>query len=161
MSTKSTEKSTGNYAEATHHHVKASAQTAQMMDSMQNVMEAMVKFSSAMAMFGVQQIKNSADVALDPQHGADRFAKQLKDLTSQLEGAMDEGNRATSKKLGTAAEDILTSWRGPAIDPSEFFQTGIEAFRNFIDAMTGVAKKTASSLSEAAKDGEAAAQAKA
>ncbi len=127
-------------------------QSAQAVQAMQDVMEAMVRFSSAMAMFGVQQLKNTAEIAMDPQNGAAKLQKNLDQITQLMEGTLDENNKATSQKIAGAGEELISSIRMPAFDPGEVAHTLIEAMRNGIDSFTELVKKTATSVAEAAKD---------
>lgn len=127
-------------------------QSAQAMQAMQDVMEAMVRFSSAMAMFGVQQLKNTADIAMDPQNSAAKLQKTLDQMTKMMEGTLDENNKATSHKLAGAGEELISSIKMPAFDPGEVAQTVIDSMRNGIDSLTDLVKKTASSVADAAKE---------
>jgi methyl-accepting chemotaxis protein len=130
----------------------AKDQSAQAMQSMQEVLESMIRFSSAMAMFGVQQLKNGAEMAMDPQHSPTKFRENLDKITKNIRDTLDSDKRATSDKLSDAGEELVSSMRMPALDPGEVAHTMIEAFRNAMDSMTDLVKKTASSVAEAAKD---------
>ena len=127
-------------------------QTAQAMQSMQDVMEAMVRFSSAMAMFGVQQLKNTADIAMDPQNSAAKLQKTLDQITKLMESALDESNKATSHKLADAGEELIASLRMPAFDPGEMSQSLMDTSRNIVESVTDFVKKTASSVADTAKE---------
>ena len=74
---------------------------------MQELMNSMVKFSAAMTMFGMQQMRNTAEMAVEPQAAMKKFQASIDAVTSALGSTLDEQNKEGADKMSKVGADLV------------------------------------------------------
>lgn len=103
---------------------------------MQELMESMVRFSTAMTLFGLQQVQNVIDLSSDSKAAHRKFRTGLDAISDALTEQLDESKR---KAVDSASKLVDTTYDAfPVLDPG-----------TLVDNVTDVIRKTADTMSDA------------
>src|SRR5690349_18655242 len=75
--------------------------------TMQEMINSMMRFSAAMTMFGMQQIQNAAELAVDSQSALKKFRENLDAVTDALIAQLDETSKPTLKSMTNLGSDLV------------------------------------------------------
>ena len=103
---------------------------------MQELVDSLVRFSTAMSLFGVQQIQNVAEIAADSSNGMKKVQDSLDAVTSAVLRQLDPGKRPTVDSITNLVDKTYTTLNVPALDPRKMVQTATDAVRKTADTMT-------------------------
>jgi hypothetical protein len=108
---------------------------------MQKLMVSIVRFTTALALYGLEQIQSVSRRAQGGQDlfkVVDEFQATLDDLTSALVDNIDEGKRDTLKSVTDIAEDVISK-----SNPRDVLRITSDLWEKSSDAMTDWLGKSA------------------
>ncbi len=112
---------------------------------MQELVNSMVKFSAAMTMFGMQQMRNTAEMAVEPQAAMKKFQASIDAVTGALGSTLDEPNKQGADKMSKVGADLVDrTWDAmnvSAFDPRELMQTTVDLLRKTTESLADLMKK--------------------
>jgi len=123
---------------------------------MSNLIVSMARFSTAMTLFGVEQMENSFSVATGGKElskTVEEFEKTLNALTDVLMKEMDEKKKETVESVSKISEDMV----GPTLDglkvmdPREMLRAGNDLLQKTADVTSKWVSKAASAMEKAAE----------
>ena len=100
---------------------------------MRELISSMMRFSGAVAMFGVEQVQNAATAPADTQSALVRLRETLDSMADSLASKMDDSKRAALDSMSRAQTEI--------------FDRTLDAVD--LDAAAEFVRKTSESLSDA------------
>jgi hypothetical protein len=103
---------------------------------MQELVDSLVRFSTAMSLFGVQQIQNVVEVATDSNAAMKKVQQSLDAVTSVVLNQLDPGKRPTVDSITNLVDKTYSTLNVPALDPRKMAQTATDAVRKAADTMT-------------------------
>src|SRR5579864_1297896 len=104
--------------------------------NMQELVDSLVRFSTAMSLFGVQQIQNVVEVATDSNAAMKKVQQSLDAVTSVVLNQLDPGKRPTVDSITNLVDKTYSTLNVPALDPRKMAQTATDAVRKAADTMT-------------------------
>ncbi len=108
---------------------------------MQELVDSVVRFSTAMSLFGVQQIQNVVEIAVDSNAAMKRVQQSLDAVTTVVLDQLDPGKRPTIDSISNLVDKTYTTLNIPALDPKKVVQTATDAVRKTADTMTDAMTK--------------------
>jgi len=112
---------------------------------MQEMINSMMRFSAAMTMFGMQQIQNAAELAVDSQSALKKFRENLDAVTDALIAQLDETSKPALKSMTNLGSDLvdrtMTAVNVSALDPRELVHTTEDLMRKTTDSLADMIKK--------------------
>ncbi len=112
---------------------------------MQEMINSMMRFSAAMTMFGMQQIQNAAELAVDSQSALKKFRENLDAVTDALVAQLDESSKPALKSMTNLGSDLvdrtMTAVNVSALDPRELVHTTEDLMRKTTDSLADMMKK--------------------
>jgi len=116
---------------------------------MQEMINSMMRFSAAMTMFGMQQIQNAAELAVDSQSAIKKFRENLDAVTDALIAQLDESSKPALKSMTNLGSDLvdrtMTAVNVSALDPRELVHTTEDLMRKTTDSLADMMKKKSAS----------------
>jgi len=113
--------------------------------TMQEMINSMMRFSAAMTMFGMQQIQNAAELAVDSQSALKKFRENLDAVTDALVAQLDESSKPALKSMTNLGSDLvdrtMTAVNVSALDPRELVHTTEDLMRKTTDSLADMMKK--------------------
>jgi hypothetical protein len=76
---------------------------------MQNLIVSMIRFSTALSLYGLEQLQTAMDLSSSGQDMfklVDRFESTLDSMSDALSDRMDEGKQSTLRSVTSMAEDV-------------------------------------------------------
>ncbi|MBM3734464.1 MAG: hypothetical protein FJW39_01650 [Acidobacteria bacterium] len=130
---------------------------------MQELINSMVKFSAAMAMFSMEQMRTSAKMAMEPKAAMWKFKDSLDAVTAAINSKLEKGNQETADKISKTGSDIMdrtmTVVSDSTTDLKEMLQAGTEMLRKASETMVEALAKMTDQAKAAAGEPQAAAEA--
>ena len=112
---------------------------------MQEMINSMMRFSAAITMFGMQQIQNAAELAVDSQSAIKKFRENLDAVTEALIAQLDESSKPALKSMTNLGSDLvdrtMTAVNVSALDPRELMHTTEDLMRKTTDSLSDMIKK--------------------
>jgi len=127
--------------------------------TMNNLISSMTRFSTAMTLFGVEQLEkamNSVGGGAEMSKTVEDFEKTLNSLTSVLTGKMDEKKRETVQSITKMTEETV-SWTMDTLevmDPREVLKAGTDLLQKTSDVTADWVSRTASAVEKATSKAE-------
>lgn len=126
---------------------------------MQNLLVSMMRLSTAMALFGWEQVQHSMNVldgGEDINKAIDRVEKALNSLTDTLVNRMDSEKRETVNSVTKMSKDVVDrSFDSVSMmDPREMMRAGNDLMQKTTNATAEWVSKTASAVEESVEDDE-------
>jgi hypothetical protein len=113
--------------------------------TMQEMINSMMRFSAAITMFGMQQIQNAAELAVDSQSALKKFRENLDAVTEALIAQLDESSKPALKSMTNLGSDLvdrtMTAVNVTALDPRELMHTTEDLMRKTTDSLADMIKK--------------------
>ncbi|MEZ5400186.1 MAG: hypothetical protein R2729_11000 [Bryobacteraceae bacterium] len=123
---------------------------------MEDLAMSIMRFSSAMTMFGIQQVQNSMEAFTDPQTAQKKFARALNSVSEALTAELDEPNKSTEASISGFGEKIVNRTMSaidvPAWDPKNVMKAASDIVKKTTDSMTTMVEKASDAMSEAADE---------
>ena len=121
---------------------------------MQNLLVAMMRFSAAVTLYGMEQIQKSMNIVdggEDLTKAMDRLEKTLNSLTDTLVGKIDDSKKDTLKSVTKMSEDVIgRTWDGMSMmDPREVLKATNDLVQKTSDATAEWVSKAASVVEKA------------
>src|SRR5260370_6299132 len=120
--------------------------------TMQEMINSMMRFSAAMTMFGMQQIQNAAELAVDSQSALKKFRENLDAVTDALIAQLDESSKPALKSMTNLGSDLvdrtMTAVNVSALDPRELVHTTEDLMRTTTDSLAAMMKKQTASIAD-------------
>jgi hypothetical protein len=110
---------------------------------MQKLVESFVRFSTAMGLFGLQQIQNVMEVASDSNVAVKKVRESLDAVTTTLLDQIDPGKRPAVDSLSNLVDKTYSTLNVSALEPQKMAQTATDALRKTADTMTDAMTKAA------------------
>jgi hypothetical protein len=119
-----------------------------------NLIASMARFSTAMTLFGVEQLEKTMNVVGGGQEVSktvEEFEKTLNSLTEVLTGKMDEKKKETLQSVSKMTEETVnrTMEGMNAVDPRELLKASSDFLQKTSDATAGWVSKAASAVEKA------------
>ena len=115
---------------------------------MNDLVASMMKFSTAMTLFSMQQLQNAVTAAADTQSAMTKFREALDAMTGAVTTQMDDSKKATLDSMSKVQKDLMDrtmdAMNVQAFDPREIMQTTGDMMRKTTDAMSDMLKKATS-----------------
>jgi GTPase involved in cell partitioning and DNA repair len=124
---------------------------------MQNLMIAMMRFSAAVTLYGMEQVQKSMNVVdggEDMSKAMDRLEKTLNSLTDTLVNKIDDSKKETLKSVTKMSEDVIgkTMDGVSMMDPREVLKATNDLMQKTSDATADWVSKAASAVEKATDD---------
>ena len=123
-----------------------------MQETMQDLITSVMKFSTAVTLFSMQQVQNALDAASDTQSAIRKFREALDSVTSSLASHMDESKKTTLDSMSQTESDLVQrsfdAADMQAFDPQEMINTTGELMRKTSDSVADMIKKAPSKAAE-------------
>jgi hypothetical protein len=103
---------------------------------MQELVDSIVRFSTAMSLFGVQQLQNVVEVATDSNATVKKVQQSFDAVTSVVLNQLDPGKRPTIDSITNLVDKTYSTLNVPALDPAKMAQKATDAVRKTADTMT-------------------------
>jgi GTPase involved in cell partitioning and DNA repair len=121
---------------------------------MQNLMIALMRFSAAVTLYGMEQVQKSMNVVdggEDLSKAMDRLEKTLNSLTDTLVNKIDDSKRETLKSVTKMSEDVIgkTMDGVSMMDPREVLKATNDLMQKTSDATADWVSKAASAVEKA------------
>jgi len=127
---------------------------------MQELVEAMLRFSAAMTLFGVQQLQNAVGAAADTQSALNKFRDALNKMSDAISSQMDDSKQETLKSMTKVQNDLVErTWDAMNInmlDPREMMDTMTDLTKKTTDSMADLVKKATATGSKSSEPQSAA-----
>lgn len=126
---------------------------------MQTLLVSMMRLSTAMALFGWEQVQHSMNVldgGEDINKAIDRVEKALNSLTDTLVNRMDGEKRETVNSVTKMSKDVVDrSFDSVSMmDPREMMRAGNDLMQKTTNATAEWVSKTASAVEDTVEDDE-------
>lgn len=108
---------------------------------MQRLVESMVRFSTAMTLFGVQQIQNAVEGVSDSHAGRRKIGDSLDSITEALEAQLDESKRPAVESVSNLVDKTREAFDVPVLDTKKFVENATDVFRKTADTMADAISK--------------------
>jgi hypothetical protein len=112
---------------------------------MQDLMNSMVRFSAAITLFGMQQLQNAAELAVDSQTALKKFRENLDAVTNALIAQLDENSKPALNSMTNLGSDLvdrtMAAVNVSALDPRELMHTTEDLMRKTTDSLADMIKK--------------------
>jgi hypothetical protein len=124
-----------------------------MVGSMQDVFVSVLKFSTAVTMFGMQQVQNAAGAITDTDAAQTKFRESLDAVTAALTAQLDATNRSATKSItdlgSTLVDRTMSAMDMPAMDPRNMMKTASDVLRKTTDSVSEIVQKTTAAAGSA------------
>ncbi|MEX2264137.1 MAG: hypothetical protein WD696_19445 [Bryobacteraceae bacterium] len=114
---------------------------------MQELITSIMRFTTAVTLFGMQQVQNAVGIAADTTGAINRFRAELDKLSDAVEQHIDDSKKATLDSMLRAQVDLVdrgfTAMNMQVLDPREMVQTTTDLMRKTTDSLVDMMKKTA------------------
>lgn len=108
---------------------------------MQDIAVSMMKFSTAMTMFGVQQVQNAVQVFSNSPAGQDKFRHALDAVTEALTAELNGSNKSAQTNISDLGEKVIdraaSAMDIPAMDPRIVMKAAADIMQKATEAFTG------------------------
>jgi hypothetical protein len=126
----------------------------QRRNSMSNLIASMARFSTAMTLFGVEQLEKTMNVVgggEDVSKTIEEFEKTLNSLTEVLSGKMDEKKKDTLESVTKMTEETVnrTLDTMEVVDPREVLKASTDLLQRTSDVTAGWVSRAASAVEKA------------
>jgi len=112
---------------------------------MQEMMNSMMRFSAAITLFGMQQLQNAAELAIDSQAALKKFRENLDAVTNALIAQLDDSSKPALDSMTNLGSDLvdrtMTAVNVSALDPRELVHTTEDLMRKTTDSLADMIKK--------------------
>ena len=112
---------------------------------MQELVDSIVRFSTAMSLFGVQQVQNVLEIATDSNATVKKVQQSFDAVTTVVLEQLDPGKRPTIDSITHLVDKTYSTLNVPALDPAKMVQTATDAVRKTADTMTDAITRAESS----------------
>ena len=130
---------------------------------MQEMMNSMMRFSAAITLFGMQQLQNAAEMAVDSQAALKKFRENLDAVTNALIAQLDENSKPALNSMTNLGSDLvdrtMTAVNVSALDPRELMHTTEDLMRKTTDSLADMIKKKPATDGKSAGEPQSAAEA--
>ena len=108
---------------------------------MQDIAVSMMKFSTAMTMFGVQQIQNAMQAFSNSPAGEEKFKHALDAVTQALTAELNNSNKSAQSNIFDLGEKLIDRAAGamdvPALDPRNVMKAAADVMQRATEAWAG------------------------
>ncbi len=112
---------------------------------MQDVIASMMRFTTAVTLFGMQQVQNAVVFASDSQTAMNKFKDALDSLTDVVTKQFDSAKTATLESMLKAQKEMvdrgMSAMNVQALDPREMMQTTTDLMRKTTESFADMVKK--------------------
>lgn len=131
---------------------------------MSNLIASMTRFSTAMTLFGIEQLEKSMNVvggADELSKTVEEFEKTLNSLTDVLNGKIDEKKKETLQSVTKMTEDTVNRTLDgmEMVDPREVVKASTDLLQKSSDVAAGWVSRASSAVEKATGKSEEAATA--
>lgn len=106
---------------------------------MRETIYAMMRFSGAITMFGLEQVQNAISAPVDTKSALVRLRDTLDSMSSSLASKLDAPKKSALDSLSKAQIDILDRTAGAAnLDTVIGFDTATDLLKRTSDSLSGV-----------------------
>lgn len=121
---------------------------------MSNLISSMARFSTAMTLFGVEQLEKTMNVfggEAELSKTIEEFEKTLNSMTNILTGKMDEKKKETVQSLGKMTEETVSRTLDSmnVLDPREVLKASTEMLQKTSDVTAEWVSRTAEAVEKA------------
>jgi hypothetical protein len=120
---------------------------------MQEMFVSMMKFSTAITMFGLQQVQTAAEALTDTDAAQTKFRESLDAITAALTAQLDATNRSATKSMSdlgaTLVDRTMSVMDVPAMDPRKVIKTASDVLRKTTDSVAEIVEKTTAAAGSA------------
>jgi hypothetical protein len=128
---------------------------------MQEFLGAMVRFSTALTLFGLQQVRNAASVMMEAPMNLNRMREAMDSATNSLSAKIDDSQKTTLNSMTTLGADVVSrtceTLKNAVPNPNDVLRTTGEVLRRTTENVTSVLNRSAGADSDskpAAASGE-------
>ncbi|HWC98039.1 MAG TPA: hypothetical protein VG456_14865 [Candidatus Sulfopaludibacter sp.] len=108
----------------------------------------MVRFSTAMALFSVQQLQTVVDLPADSKTAMKKMRDSLESVTNAIATQLDDAKRPAVDSFSTLAGKTFNAFDVPSLSPSRIVETATEVVRKAADVMSDAFSKASQASCE-------------
>lgn len=112
---------------------------------MQELVESMVRFSTALVLFGVQQLQTAVELPADSEAAIRKMRERIEVLTGAIASQLDENKRPAIESMSNLAGKTISAFDVPALHPSKLMETATDVVKKAADAMGDALSKATQS----------------
>lgn len=113
---------------------------------MQEFIGAMVRFSTALTLFGLQQVRNAASVMMEAPMNLNKMREAMDSAASSLSSRIDDTQKTTLNSMTTLGADVVSktcdAMKNAVPNPSEVLKTTGDVLRRTAENVTSVLQRT-------------------
>lgn len=117
---------------------------------MQDVIASMMRFTTAVTLYGMQQVQNAVVFAADSQAAMNKFKEALDALTDVVTKQFDTAKTATLESMLQAQKEMvdrgMSAMNVQALDPRDMMATTTDMMRKTTESFAEIMKKAAVEL---------------
>ena len=121
---------------------------------MQQLIDSMVRFSTAMTLFGLQQVQNAVDLASDSQGARKKIEDSLDRVTAALTEQLDESKRPAVSSLANLVDKTQDAFDVPALNVKKMVNNATDAVRETTETMADAISKSSPNKKKKNSDDE-------
>jgi hypothetical protein len=110
-------------------------------NAMQELVESMVRFSTALTLFGVQQLQNAIELASDSQSARKKVQTSLDAITDALTTQLDESKRPAIESASNLVDKACDAFSIPLHNTRKLVDNATEVIRKTADTMADAIRK--------------------
>jgi hypothetical protein len=109
---------------------------------MQQLVDSVVRFSTAMTLFGLQQVQNAVDLASDSQAARKKIENSLDRVTSALTEQLDESKRPAVASVANLVDKTRDAFDVPLFNVRKMVDNATDVIRETTDTMADAISKS-------------------
>jgi hypothetical protein len=122
---------------------------------MQQLIDSMVRFSTAITLFGLQQVQNAVDLASDSQGARKKIEDSLDRVTAALTEQLDESKRPAVSSVANLVDKAQDALDVPVLNVKKMVNNATDAVRETTDTMAdAISKSSPNKKKKKHSDGE-------
>ena len=122
---------------------------------MQELIGSMVRFSTALTLFGLQQVRNAATMMMESPMNLDRMREAVDAATNSLSSRIDDTQKTTLNSMTTLGADVLAktydTMKNAVPDPTQVLKSTGEVLRKTAEACGSVLNRTAAGTGDSGR----------
>jgi hypothetical protein len=115
---------------------------------MQELIGSMVRFSTALTLFGLQQMRYAMSAMVETPMSLDRFRQAVDSAANALTAKIDDQQKTTLNSVNTLSADVIAktydSVKNTVADPGRVLRATSDALRRTAETCTSVLNRTTS-----------------
>jgi hypothetical protein len=118
----------------------------------QELVESMVRFSTEMALFSVQQLQTVVDLPNDSKAAIKKMHDSLESVTNAIAIQLDDAKRPAVDSFSTLAGKTFSAFDVPSLHPTKIVETATEVVRKAADVMSDAFARASQATTEASDE---------